>query len=176
MLVLAAALRSLAKTFQTPRHFFSIVPAIESRDSKIAFTLRAETATGRDDHVYITEHTIEHFPTRQAIRCFYPKVRRVHAAKYFHASLGHSFTQDFRVAHIMIDECAHLFAAFGGIQRFRAALHGITHAVRLCAPAPMPKLMESESLSALRPPENRLWHDRKPAAHSSETAVLGKTT
>src|SRR5436309_16063061 len=106
MLVLVAALRSLAKTFQTPRHFFSIVPAIESRDSKIAFALRTETATGRDDHVYITEHTIEHFPTRQAIRRFYPKIRCVHGAKYFHTSLGHSLTQDFRVAHIMINQCA----------------------------------------------------------------------
>src|SRR5438093_4740940 len=113
MLVLAAALRSLAKTFQTPRHFFSIVPAIESRDSKIAFALRAETATGRDDHVYITEHTIEHFPAREAIRRFHPKVRRVHSAKYFHVGLGQNFTQDFRVAHIVIDECTHLFAPFG---------------------------------------------------------------
>src|SRR5438094_10402298 len=116
MLVLAAALRSLAKTFQTPRHFFSIVPAIESRDSKIAFALRTETATGRDDHVYITEHTIEHFPSRSAIRRFYPKVRRVHAAKYYHTSFGHSFTQAFRVAQIIINKCASWFTSFTSLR------------------------------------------------------------
>src|SRR5438046_8723016 len=93
MLVLAAALRSLAKTFQTPRHFFSIVPAIERRGSKIAFALRTETATGRDDHVYVTEHTIEHFPTRLTIRSFYPKVRSVHAAKSLHPGHGVSCKQ-----------------------------------------------------------------------------------
>src|SRR5205809_7865367 len=101
MPVLAAALRSLAKTLQTPRHFFGIFPAVESRDSKIAFALRAETATGRDDHVYITQHTIEHFPTRQAIRLFYPKVSSFHAAKYFHAFLGLCFPLVFRDVHIM---------------------------------------------------------------------------
>src|SRR6266487_482286 len=175
MPVLATALRRLAKTFQTPRHFFSIFPAVESRDAKIAFALRAETAAWCDDHIQIVQHTIEHFPTRQAIRRFYPKVRRVHSAKYLHASLSRSFTQDFRVAHIVINERIDLLAALRGIKCLRAALHGITHAVCLCAPAPMPKLIKRQSLAVLRPGEKRLWHNRKAAAHSSETAVLRKT-
>src|SRR5438045_8842256 len=111
MQVLAATLRRLAKIFQTLRHFFSIFPTIESRDSKVAFALRAETATGRDDHVYITKHTIEHLPTRQAIRRFYPKVRRIHAAEYFQASLGQSFAQDFSVAHTTITTRPNLLSA-----------------------------------------------------------------
>src|SRR5437588_12877919 len=76
----------------------------------------------------------------------------------------------------MIDQRANLFASVGGIQRFRAALHRITHAVRLRAPPPMPKRMQRQFFAGLGPREQRFWHYRETATNSSEPANLGKTS
>src|SRR6266566_1619758 len=75
----------------------------------------------------------------------------------------------------MIDERAYLFAAFWQIQRFRAALHQITHAVRFRAPTPMPKRMQRQLFSRLRPRQQFFRHHGKAAPDPGESASFGKT-
>src|ERR1043166_978336 len=75
----------------------------------------------------------------------------------------------------MVDQRSHLLPAIRRIQRFGTALHRITYAVRFRAPAPMPERVQRQTPAILRPRQQRFWHDRETAAHTSEAAVLGET-
>src|ERR1700730_17689924 len=74
----------------------------------------------------------------------------------------------------MINERVHLFAPFGRIQRFRAALHRITHAVRFRAPTPMPEWTQWQTASVFPAGKQRFGHYSETATNASEATILGK--
>src|SRR6202022_4005438 len=104
----------------------------------------------------------------------HPDVRRIDSSVNLQADLRPGGAQNFCISYVMIDERAYLFAAFGQIQRFRAALHRITHAVRFRAPTPMPEWMQWQTAAVFRAGKQRFGHDSETAANASETTVLGK--
>src|SRR2546430_16537794 len=75
----------------------------------------------------------------------------------------------------MIDQRAHLFAAFWRIQRLGAALHRITDAVRFRAPASMPNWVQRHLFSRFSARQQRFRHHGETTTHSGEAAILGKT-
>src|SRR5947207_11546892 len=75
----------------------------------------------------------------------------------------------------MIDQGAHLFTTLSGIQRFRASLHRIRHAVGLRAPTPLPQWMQREPTPVGGSREHSFRHHRKPATHTGEPTVFRKT-
>src|SRR3989442_2983290 len=51
-----------------PNDFFDIFAAVEGADAEPAFAAFSEADAGRDHHVRVLEHPVEHLPTVQAFR------------------------------------------------------------------------------------------------------------
>jgi len=100
--------------------------AVEGADAEIAFTLGAEAAAGRDDHVGFAENFIKSLPTGDALRGADPNVRRIHAAENFQAGFLRAIAQDFGVAEIMFRRARGLAPCLRRIQRFRRRV-GMTY-------------------------------------------------
>ena len=129
---------------QTPRHFLSVFATVESRDAEEPFAARSETASGRDNDVQFLQHPIEHLPARQVGECLDPDVRSIHAAVNWQPGARGRFAQDARVSHVMIDQTSDLATPLGRIDCLRPALHRVTDAICLGAPAAMPQGMQWE--------------------------------
>src|ERR1700736_2297129 len=76
----------------------------------------------------------------------------------------------------MLDQRATLLAPFVRIQRSRAALDRVTHAVRFRAPTAMPKWMERQFFAGIRASKQRLRHYCETTPYAGEAANLGKTS
>src|SRR5439155_13031058 len=96
---------------QAPRYFLGVLAAVERGNTKVAFPLRAKSSPRGDDHIQLAQHLVEHLPTRQALRCFHPDVRRVYTTKSLQSNIGRGGAQEFCVSHVMVDERAHLLPA-----------------------------------------------------------------
>src|SRR5205085_9632679 len=111
---------------------------VERCNPTVTFALSAKSAAGCHHHIDLLQHAVEHLPTCQASECRDPNVRCVCAAMNFKTDVAASLSQNFGVAHVMIDQRPALIPPFGRIQRLRRALHRITDAVCFCTPAAVP--------------------------------------
>src|SRR6266403_1565925 len=103
---------TLVEHFQTTSYFLGVLSAVECRNTKVTFSLRAKPATRRDHHVQLAQHSIEHLPARKSIRRFHPDVGRVYSAKSFQPSIEGCVAKKFCIPHVVLDQSAHLLATF----------------------------------------------------------------
>src|SRR5207245_708021 len=164
-----------SQSFQTPRHFLGVFPAVERGDAKVTFALCAETRARCDHDIQLAQHPVEQLPACEAVRCFHPDVRRVDPSESLQASISSGVAKDFGISHVMIDERMNLFTALSGIQRFSAALPRVSNTVRFRAPTPLPKRVQRKPATIVGPREHRFWHHRKSTAHTGKPAVFRET-
>src|SRR4051812_35362614 len=132
------------KLSQPPSHFLGILPAIESGNPKVTFAARAETTARSNHDIQVAQHPVEHLPARHTRGCLDPDIRRVLSAEDSQSRVCRRFPQNPRVPHVMLDQLPDLRLACLGINRLRSALHRITDAIRLGAPAPLPEWVQRQ--------------------------------
>ena len=94
----------LQESFDAAAYFLDIVPAVEGRNAKEAFTMCTEPCTRGNDHQCFAEHFIEEIPAFHALRGLYPDVWSMDAAPDVQADGHTGGSQQPGIAEIEVNE------------------------------------------------------------------------
>ena len=149
-----------------------IFETIEGADANITLATLAETGPRRADDARAGQESVEEFPGVGLP--VDPNVRGVLAADALVPHGTHGFTNVFGVIQITGNQFLYLRLAFGCVNGFGGALHGVGYAVEFGGVAAIPEGMYRDLLAGFGVGHAILGNDRIGAAGSGETGVLGK--
>ena len=119
------------------------------------------------------QQALEEGPAALALGRAQPDVGRVDAAVGPEAHFGQRLAHDAGVRHVVVDDLAHLLAAFGRVDGLGRALHDVGRAVELRALAAVPQRVERHLLTVAQRHLEVFGHHRVAAAQTREARRLG---